>query len=311
MLSLPTEECDFWGHEMHTFLVLFEYDPAKQSVHVLLVKFKATENFPAAQSEHAPDPALVLYLPAMQPVQLPCVPDQPALHVQLVLLTAEYVFRGHITHCMLTLPLATKSENFPASQSVHVESQDSALYLPSTQTAHKLFIPDQPALHMHSVIELLINADYEPVGHSRHCDLFSAEYEPATQPVHGADPGVAVCLPATQLVQLTFAPVHPASHKQAVIVVLPTGETEFAGQPTQPECPVPTLYVPAAHPTHGPPFAQFHPALQMQSAVIVLALGKKEFAGQSTQPLEPKYVPERHWQLGTLPKAAHQSALKP
>jgi len=53
MLSLPTRECELWGHEMHTFLVLFEYDPAAQSVHVLLVEFKTTENFPAAQSKHA------------------------------------------------------------------------------------------------------------------------------------------------------------------------------------------------------------------------------------------------------------------
>jgi len=51
---------------------------------------------------------------------------------------------------------------------------------------------------------------------------------------------------------------------------------------------VPVLYVPAAHPTHGPPFAPFHPALQMQEAVVVLASGEKLFAGQSTQPLEPK-----------------------
>jgi hypothetical protein len=53
MLSLTDGEFVFWGHGMHTFLVLFEYDPAEQSVHVLLVEFKATENFPAAQSEHA------------------------------------------------------------------------------------------------------------------------------------------------------------------------------------------------------------------------------------------------------------------
>jgi len=53
ILSLPKGECELWGHAMHTFLVLFEYEPAKQSVHVLCVEFKATENFPAAQSEHA------------------------------------------------------------------------------------------------------------------------------------------------------------------------------------------------------------------------------------------------------------------
>jgi len=53
ILSLPIGECEFWGHEMHTFLVVFEYDPAKQSVHVLLVEVTLAENFPLAQSEHA------------------------------------------------------------------------------------------------------------------------------------------------------------------------------------------------------------------------------------------------------------------
>jgi len=43
-LSLRTGECEFWGHEMQTFLVLFEYEPAKQSLHVLLVDFKTLEN---------------------------------------------------------------------------------------------------------------------------------------------------------------------------------------------------------------------------------------------------------------------------
>jgi len=128
-------------------------------------------------------------------------------------------------------------------------------------------------------MEVLINAEYEPVGHSRHCDLFSAEYEPETQPVHARDPVVALCSPGAHLVQLTFAPVHPVSHKQSVIVVLPTGETVFAGQPTQPECPVPVLYVPAAHATHGPPFSPFHPALHIQNVMLALLATEYEFAG--------------------------------
>jgi len=164
---------------------------------------------------------------------------------------------------------------------------------------------------MHSVMDLLINAEYEPAGHTRHCDLFSAEYEPGTQPVHGADPVVALCSPPTHCVQLTTPPVHPASHKQSVNVVLATGETEFAGQPTQPKYPVPILYVPAAHPTHGPPFAPFHPALQTQEAVVVLAAVEKLFAGQSTHPVGPKYVPARHWQLGSTFVSAHHWPPKP
>jgi len=158
-------------------------------------------------------------------------------------------------------------------------------------------------------MELLINAEYEPMGHTRHRDLFSAEYKPESQAVHARDPGVALCSPGAHMVQLTFVPVHPASHKQSVIVVLPTGETEFDGQSTQPKCPVPVLYVPTAHPTHGPPFAPFHPALHIQETLLVLELGEKEFAGHSTQPREPKYVPARHWQLGWTAEEVHHFAL--
>ena len=67
---------------MHAIRVQAEYDPAAQSVHVLLVEFKTTENFPAVQSEQASDPTLALYLPATQAVQSSCVPAHPALHEQ-------------------------------------------------------------------------------------------------------------------------------------------------------------------------------------------------------------------------------------
>jgi len=80
------------------------------------------------------------------------------------------------------------------------------------------FTPDQPALHAHAATETLINAEYEPVGHSTHCDVFSAEYEPETQPVHGADPGMALYLPDTHPVQAPSVPVHPGSHIQAVML---------------------------------------------------------------------------------------------
>jgi len=56
------------------------------------------EYLPDQQPVHSADPVLALYLPATQPLQLPFVPYQPALHEQsemLSLWTNEYVFCGH------------------------------------------------------------------------------------------------------------------------------------------------------------------------------------------------------------------------
>jgi len=49
------------------------------------------EYFPAAQSEHATDPALGLYLPATQGVQTPSVPVQPALQTHELGLAIPFV----------------------------------------------------------------------------------------------------------------------------------------------------------------------------------------------------------------------------
>jgi len=46
---------------------------------------------------------------------------------------------------------------------------------------------------------------------------------------------------------LPSTPEYPALHWQAVLTMLPAGESEFAGQSTQPEFPVPDLYVPTKH----------------------------------------------------------------
>jgi len=70
---------------------------------------------------------------------------------------------------------------------------------------------------------------------------------------------------------------------QAATAVLPAGESEFVGQPTQPEFPVPDLYVPAKHCVHVPPSGPLDPALQMQAATAVLPAGESEFVGQPTQ----------------------------
>jgi len=81
-------------------------------------------------------------------------------------------------------------------------------------------------------------------------------------------------------VQLTYVPNQPALQRQAATAVLATDETVFAGQPTQPEFPVSSLYVPVTHPTHVSLFAPFHPALQMQAVIAMLLAGETLFVGQ-------------------------------
>ena len=106
-------------------------DESRHSVHSDL---SSDEYESAAQSEHASDPGLALYVPGTQPMQLLIVPDQPAWHEQSAMLslpTGEYVFSGHDTHKVL-LPTAYDlaaqfshvaefryAENFPAAQREH------------------------------------------------------------------------------------------------------------------------------------------------------------------------------------------------
>ena len=55
------------------------------------------------QSVHCTDPGVALYLPATQPMQLPFVPYQPALHEQSEILslgTNECEFCGHERHAL-------------------------------------------------------------------------------------------------------------------------------------------------------------------------------------------------------------------
>jgi len=55
--------------------------------------------------------------------------------------------------------------------------------------------------------------------------------------------------------------MYPALHWQAVLVVLPAGETESAGQAEQAAGPAPALYSSTSHCEQAPPFAPVWPAL--------------------------------------------------
>jgi len=77
-----------------------------------------SEYSPASQVAHAIGPLWALNLPDTQRMQLLIVPDQPAWHEQLAMLslpTEEYVFSGHDWHSVL-LP----TEYVLAAQFMHV-----------------------------------------------------------------------------------------------------------------------------------------------------------------------------------------------
>ena len=73
--------------------------------------------------------------------------------------------------------------------------------------------------------------------------------------------------------------IKPALQTHAVTAVLPAGESELAGQSTQPEFPVPDLYVPPEHCAHVPPLGPFHPALHWQAVDAVLPSREVEKEG--------------------------------
>jgi len=140
--------------------------PAAQIVQPTLVSVE--KYLPAAQSEHASDPATALYLPTAQSVQLPFVPVQPALQTQdemlalpffesafthsrhFVLSSAEYEPDAQSLHVSCVDEL-TRTEYFPAAQSEHATDPTLGLYLPATQAVQTPSVPVQPALHTHEV----------------------------------------------------------------------------------------------------------------------------------------------------------------
>jgi hypothetical protein len=86
--------------------------------------------------------------------------------------------------------------------------------------------------------------------------------------------------------------------KQADATVAPTITEYFpVEQPVHDPLPLKSLYVPAPHASHGPPFGPVYPALQTQAVTTVLRLGELEFAGHVKQlvtaeaPVEAEYLP--------------------
>ena len=121
-------------------------------------------------------------------------------------------------------------------------------------------------------------------------------------------------------------PVYPVLHVHVVDVLAPRAtEYELAGHPAQvPAAVAPTvnryvpaeqseqaaepltsLYLPATHPEHVPPFAPVYPTLQAHAATSELELGAFEFEGQATHvddvlaPAIPEYV--------AIPQSVHET----
>jgi hypothetical protein len=132
----------------------------------------------------------------------------------------------------------------------------------------------------------------------------AAEYLPAPQPVHAAEPMSVLYVPATHAEQEPPSdPVYPLLQRQWVAAALPLGELESArhavqvvaeAAPTAAENalaaqavhaaePEPALYFPATHSAQVSPSSPVAPALQVQAVRRADPGGEFEFAGQTSQ----------------------------
>jgi len=119
--------------------------------------------------------------------------------------------------------------------------------------------------------------------------LCAGEFEFAGQLSHAAPPASALNVPTTHAAQVpkTIPFENPALHAHCATKLLPTGESEFAGQLSQLAFPRPALYVPLTHLVHNFPFGPDDPALQVQAVTMLLPAGESECAGQLAQSLFP------------------------
>ena len=71
--------------------------------------------------------------------------------------------------------------------------------------------------------------------------------------------------------------------RQAVLIVLPSGACAFAGHAVQFALPAKSMYVSAAHSTHGPPLGPEKPGTHEQFSAWVEVAGDVAFLLQATQ----------------------------
>ena len=190
-------------------------------------------------------------------------------------------------------------------------------------------------MHIQSLEAELPAGESECTGHEIHVDPSTAptspEYLPLAHSLQPPAPEASLYLPAPQLWHvLAFRPVKPAMHAHSHTPPLPAGASECAGHalhapspvaPTAPEylpapqsmhaaSPVPALYLPAPHPTHGPPFGPVKPASQIHADTPALPAGAFAFAGHaehvpsSVCPVAPEYLPAPQYVHAASPAPA-------
>jgi len=144
MLALAVGESAF-KHHRHFVLSSAEYEPDTQSLHVsFLYELTVTEYFPAAQSEHAMDPGLDLYLPATHSVQTLFVPVQPGLQthpVTLVVPAVEIKFAGHAAQSPV-------GDLYSPALQTHISDTGTVEFEPPSHNVHVKPSPRKPSLQV-------------------------------------------------------------------------------------------------------------------------------------------------------------------
>ena len=223
--------------------------------------------------------------------------------MQTVLDTKELEFTGHTTQAEDAVA-PTVTEYVPVPQSVHATLPALALYFPATQPEHTPPSgPVNPALQVQAVTVTLPDGELELSGHTEHVPEvlapITSEYVPVPQSVHATLPLLVLYFPATHPVHTPpFGPDDPALQ---VHTVLDAAELELAGhaiqvdetvaptvteyvpleQSKQAVDPLTSLYLPATHAVHVPPFAPVYPALHEHAVMTELELGAFAFRGQA------------------------------
>ena len=218
-----------------------------------------SENVPATQSLQSAAPLTSLYLPGThRPQGPPAGPEDPTLQEQSLgssLLTGEFEWAGHDRHSDLSA-----DEYLPASQSEHVDSADAPAAFEDLPAVQSLQDTDP------------VEALYLPATHSMH--------EPPSSPEN----------PALQVQDVNAEPTGECEfigHTTHVDSAAPPSALEYLPAPQSAQAPSPaqSLYLPATHPTHSPPFGPVKPAVHIQPKAAALPAGASEFVGHAAHVL--------------------------
>jgi hypothetical protein len=222
--------------------------------------------------------------------------------VKAVLPPGELELDGQALHVELA-EASVAVEYVPAPQAVHIADPVNTLYFPATHAVHvPPSGPDQPALQVQWVKDVLCAGELEPAGQiGQSVDPAASLYFPSTQAAHGPP----------------FAPENPALQVQLDKVVLCGIEVVFAGHAKQVDEPnvieyVPlsqalqttslltSLYLPATHAVQVPPSFPQYPELQVQLANRSLLCAAFELSGHAEHTRCDEFVHTVIWNFPAL-----------